>query len=339
MVAKPMDAFDEYGSAFGAAPAEAAEAPALLAPVARHPEDARLVKAMGQWRGLTEAIEAAIVPRLVLAHPRRPTEPAAPAGAAATLPGIDDFVALLLSDDDGAAAIGAVLALHGGGAGVPLDTIHLALLAPAARRLGEMWEEDSCDFATVTIGLHHLHAALRAFRDACLGGEEAPAPIARRAVLLAAPDGEQHVFGLAMVGEFLRRAGWEVRDAIGLRQGDLAALARREWFTIAAFTLSAESRLSPLAALVRAVRGQACNPAIGILVGGRVFADRPDQVARVGADATAGDARQAVLQAERLWAAAAAEARPAAAAPRRIGAGSMAAGAMAAGPMPQAPLG
>jgi hypothetical protein len=40
------------------------------------------------------------------------------------------------------------------------------------------------------------------------------------------------------------------------------------------------------------------NPALGVLVGGRVFVERPDLVALVGADATASDARQAALQAD-----------------------------------------
>jgi hypothetical protein len=42
------------------------------------------------------------------------------------------------------------------------------------------------------------------------------------------------------------------------------------------------------------------NPALGVLVGGRVFVERPELVALVGADATASDARQAALQAESL---------------------------------------
>lgn len=39
---------------------------------------------------------------------------------------------------------------------------------------------------------------------------------------------------------------------------------------------------------------------ITVMVGGRVFVEHPESVAAVGADATAANARQAVLQAEDL---------------------------------------
>jgi methanogenic corrinoid protein MtbC1 len=42
------------------------------------------------------------------------------------------------------------------------------------------------------------------------------------------------------------------------------------------------------------------NRAVWVLVGGRVFMDRPDLVARVGADATASDANEAVAISRKL---------------------------------------
>ena len=44
---------------------------------------------------------------------------------------------------------------------MPLELLFLRLLAPAARRLGELWEGDLCTFTDVTIGLSHLQQVLR----------------------------------------------------------------------------------------------------------------------------------------------------------------------------------
>ena len=175
-----------------------------------------------------------------------------------------------------------------------------------------MWEQDECDFGTVTLGLGHLHLVLHAFRGGF--GPERPRRDPRRKALLAAAPGEQHTFGLAMVGEFLRRAGWEVQDACGCSRPELAALVRGDWFAIAALTASEALRLPGLGETVHALRRASRNRGLGVLVGGRVFEARPDRVALVGADAAASDAAasdagQSVRQAERLWVAALAPAR------------------------------
>lgn len=250
-------------------------------------------------RRLAEAIECALVPRLLNAH-------GAGSGVTARMPDamltaeVDAFIILLLADGEEHGETGALARLQARGATV--EALCLDLLAPAARRLGEMWEDDVCDFATVTLGLSRLHRALHELHPVCAPGRMSlPVHPLRVAVLAAAP-GEQHVFGIAMVGEFLRSAGWEVHDAIGLPQGELAALVRHHWFAVAALSTSRESGLEALAGTVRALRAASCHRAIGVLVGGRIFTEQPGAVTRVGADATASDARSAIAQAERLLA-------------------------------------
>jgi MerR family transcriptional regulator, light-induced transcriptional regulator len=63
-----------------------------------------------------------------------------------------------------------------------------------------------------------------------------------------------------------------------------------------------DERLDGIATLIRLVRRESCNPGIGVMVGGRVVAEKPELTALVGADATATDGRQAALQAETLLA-------------------------------------
>ena len=122
----------------------------------------------------------------------------------------------------------------------------------------------------------------------------------RRAITATAP-GEQHRFGLAMVEKFLRGAGWHVRSEAGSTLDAVAAAVQSEWFAVAGITLSCESRLSALAATIKAIREQSCNKAIGVMVGGSVFSKNPELATRLGADAHAGSAPAAVLLAQKLF--------------------------------------
>ncbi len=246
---------------------------------------------------LSRTIEQEIVPRLVLARSAasaRPVEP--PPGSVPVQPGEADTLADLVIGHDPAPAhafIEAVLAR-----GTTLETLYLDLLAPAARRLGDMWSDDLCDFTQVTMGLWCLNQLLRET------GNDPPDPLVRREndrrILLVPVPGEQHTFGLAMVATMFRRSGWTVWSEPLASSNDLVGIVRSEWFTVIGFSLSCASRLEALATNIRRVRRASRNPAVGILVGGPVFIERPELVVMVGADATAVDGRQATLQAESL---------------------------------------
>ncbi len=242
---------------------------------------------------LVQTIETDIVPRLLMAHAAD-----VPADPEAAMPGpaeVAAFTALVLAE--GVEALMATIDDYRA-RGVPLERIYLDLLAPTARRLGRMWEEDECDFATVTLGLQHLHGVLHACRtDFVL--DRYPAEEERRALLSPVP-GEDHLFGIAIVAEFLRNAGWDVTDAQAASRREIADLVNRRWFAVVGLSISSESRLDALTGCIRAIRKASCNPGIGVLVGGQVFCARPELVAVVGADAAAADGRSAVLQAERL---------------------------------------
>ncbi|NJO36063.1 MAG: cobalamin B12-binding domain-containing protein [Rhodospirillales bacterium] len=182
--------------------------------------------------------------------------------------------------------------------GYALDVIYLDLLQPAAQHLGDRWTEDSVDFATATLGLCQMHQVVRELSPAF------HAEGRRRSegchALLTPAGHEQHSFGLAMVGEFLRREGWIVSSGPFATKSRLAAAVRSNCFTLVGFSLSCDSGLDALASQIRCVRQASLNRAVWVLVGGRVFVDRPELVARVGADAMACDARQAALISRRL---------------------------------------
>lgn len=181
--------------------------------------------------------------------------------------------------------------------GVPVEAIYLELLTPAARRLGELWSDDACDFLDVTIALGRLQRAVREISHLFVG--HGARPDAGR-VLLSCIPGEQHTLGLFIVSEFFVRDGWEVSLGAPVAECDLAALVRDEWFDVLGFSVACNSRVAYLSREIPRLRRESLNPRLAVVVGGRVFNDQPALVARVHADASASDAHGAPLLARRL---------------------------------------
>jgi methanogenic corrinoid protein MtbC1 len=252
---------------------------------------------------LAHALDAEVIPRLVLA--RRAAPACVPldereSGQTVARGDVATFTALVLEQDVGAAAehIAALRAR-----GVPLESVFLDLLGPAARCLGDMWNEDLCDFTQVTVGLWRLQQLVRELSPAFCDAAE-PQHQLRRALLVPA-QGEQHTFGLYMVAEFLRRAGWDVQAGPIASGSEMLSLVRNQWLAVVGISVSCETRLEGLAATIHAIRRASRNRGVGVMVGGPVFLERPELAALVGADASAVDGRQAALQAESLLALAA----------------------------------
>ena len=178
-----------------------------------------------------------------------------------------------------------------------MEQLLLDLLAPAARTLGAMWENDTCDFTAVTSGLWRLQSAMRALASV----EIVPPVNAPRIVLVPLP-GEDHTFGLSMVYEFFRRAGWNAWTGPVENRAALRSLVRARPVAVLGFSLACDDRLDDARAEIAAVRRASRNPDIAIMVGGPGFTDNPALAAAVGADATARDGQDAVLQATALLA-------------------------------------
>jgi methanogenic corrinoid protein MtbC1 len=69
---------------------------------------------------------------------------------------------------------------------------------------------------------------------------------------------------------------------------------------IVGLTVSVERHATPLTRTIASVRRASRNPGILVLVGGRVFTDRPGLATEIGADGTAADGQLAVTLAETL---------------------------------------
>lgn len=246
---------------------------------------------------LARTIEADVIPRLVQAHRLAPaaanTESAG--GPAQSIDQVLGFVDLIIGDSDAdlQAAVDAKRR-----AGMSIEGLYLDLFAPAARVLGEMWEDDACDFSTVTVALGRLQRLLRELSPSF--GTEVEHPANGRRALFAQPADEQHSFGLSMVAEFFRRDGWDVSGVVGGSTDDPASRVRKEWVDVVGFSIGSERRLDWLRQRIAAVRLASRNPGLLVMVGGPIFSLTPDLVAEVGADATARDAKSAPCVAARL---------------------------------------
>lgn len=245
---------------------------------------------------LMKTIESEIIPRLVLAHRGQVAHVGAASGAVAIAgEQIEVFARLLLDDDIDAPRV-FLAELRAGG--VSLDIVFLDLFSPAARRLGEMWSADLCDFTAVTLGLWRLQRLL--YENAPSFQADAEPQADGRRILLASMPGEQHTFGMYMVAEYFRRAGWDVIDGPMASAADVVAAVSRNWFEIVGLSLSCDRGLDAMAALIRDIRRSSRNGALGIIAGGSVFNEHPDAVLRVDADVSAADAREALDAAQDL---------------------------------------
>jgi methanogenic corrinoid protein MtbC1 len=247
----------------------------------------RCDRADEQVVGLVRTIEGEIIPRLMLAHVSA-AQALPPRGTQRRAPSAEDVTELarLVIAHDAPVALAYVEALRAQGMGV--EAIYVQLLGPVARELGEFWIADTCDFTQVTVGLWRLQQVLRALSPT-FQNEVKHAQTKQRALLVPLP-GEQHVFGVMVVAEFFRRAGWDVSDEPCATNEELEESVRLAWFDIAGLSVSSavgsEGRLAMVAASVRAIRRASRNRSIGVMVGGRIFIDHPEYVALVGADAT-----------------------------------------------------
>jgi methanogenic corrinoid protein MtbC1 len=235
---------------------------------------------------LIRTIEGEILPRLVVS--RRAQE-----SAALDVVDVAELVRLLLAHNVGVSSA-YIEALRRRGA--TLEMICLGLLAPAARQLGTMWEEDDVDFMQVTVGLCRLHQLLREL-SGDYPSEDNYGKSGRR-ILLATCPGEQHTFGIAVVAQFLRRAGWDVWPEFPATAAQIVTVIGQHSFSAVGFSVATDARLDELSETIRAIRKVSQQRTIGILAGGPILAERPQLAAAVGADATAADGFQAVLRAE-----------------------------------------
>lgn len=229
-------------------------------------------------------------------------------GPRPTVADIDKLTALILGPDN-TDALEYIYFLRQ--TGISLDHLHLELLEPTARHLGELWDNDQLDFFAVTAGVNKLQRIVHHFADL---ERIQPYGEMRRALVMVTP-GEDHNFGNQLVQKFMRAAGWSVSSLSGNDSQTAIDLVSKEWIAVVGFSISGRYHIDDLTNLISSIRKHSLNPYLGVMIGGPMVAQEPELVEQVGADGTASNAAAAVILAKKILA----KGLTAAADPRIIG--------------------
>lgn len=259
---------------------------------------------VGDTDELAQLIERLVIPRLMAdeagqsqSHASASAAPASSSrtGVMITTADVVAFAELSLADE-AAALVDFVDARMEGGSTV--EQLYIELLAPAARKLGVMWEEDQCDFVDVTMGLWRIQEVVRELARRAPTGR--CGGYGQRVALFSPMPGDQHSLGPTMISECFQRSGWHAESLIEPTCSELLAKVAGRHFDLVGLTVSNDCPTASLSSLIRSIRSVSSNPGICVMVGGRLIDEQSDLVTSCGADGTAPDAVAALEVADML---------------------------------------
>lgn len=242
---------------------------------------------------LDNLIQEQIIPRLLMAHSHWATRQVSDGPHSITAEEAARFASLPLEleADELLTLVEGYLAR-----GVCVESVYLDLLAPSARKLGQYWEEDRCDFVDVTMGLWRLQEVMR---EIAIGYPSSLSPIdPPRSALFLPMLGDCHSFGALMVEEVFSRGGWQTDVLLEPKRKELLQIVADRHFDLIGLTITAYCPTGNITEIISAVRSVSRSPKTLIFIGGRMVEDNPGMVSAVGADGTARDARSFLALAE-----------------------------------------
>lgn len=198
----------------------------------------------------------------------------------------------LISDDDTAAA-DIINTLRADGTAP--ETIYLKYLARAARRLGDLWNEDRVSFTRVTIATGRMFSLMRSMRHLF----EPRVLTNERAAIFASVPGEDHTMGVRMAADIFRQGGWDIELKIGLDHDALVAEIEKNPRGLVGFSIGGEHSIDALSRLVFAIN-ISCPQSRLFVCGPYVEEARP-VLELMGLDGIADDIDDAKIQLAQLW--------------------------------------
>jgi hypothetical protein len=228
---------------------------------------------------LKSLIISTVIPELVRQYRRLGTSQP----VLAAHPRVSELANLLVEPDQ-QAALELIRELHQG-AEWKLPLVG-TLFEAAARCLGDFWNEDFCSEFDVTLGLSRLQTAVGLFASE----EDYVIPVegSRPLVLIVPEPGELHRLGATLDSRVLSIAGWGPHVEAPADDKALQEIISTSWFDVLDLSLSAAFRrdhwLPRVKETIRLARRASLNPALMVLVGGRVFVEERHALASAGAD-------------------------------------------------------
>jgi hypothetical protein len=167
------------------------------------------------------------------------------------------------------------------------------LIEPTARRLGDLWGADLCSELDVSLGLSQLQRAVRVLNEEVLA-PTIPKGLYLPAVLIVPEPGEAHMLNSVMDSDVLTEAGWDPLLEFPENDEALQDLIAGTWFDALDLSLSPAFRrdnwLPRVTKTIALARHASRNPALVVIVAGRIFSEDAKAGAHVGADAASGTA-------------------------------------------------
>jgi hypothetical protein len=234
---------------------------------------------------LKDILVTAVLPELVARHAKKDWTTPWPIDQRARA------LADLLVGPDSNAAIDLLRSLQNTDGAI--RHLYQTLLEPAARRLGDLWGADLCGELDVTIGLGQLQRAVRVLNEEIMQ-PTLPKGLYMPAVLVVPEPGEAHSFNSILEADVLTNAGWDPLTEFPSSDEALQDMIAGTWFDALDLSLSPAFRrehwLPRVTQTIALARHASRNPALVVVVGGRIFAEDSKAGARVGADASSGSA-------------------------------------------------
>ena len=166
--------------------------------------------------------------------------------------------------------------------------VYRHLLAPAARRLGDLWENDEVSFTEVTVAttkIRYMAIATAPLFPVHAFDEAGRVP----RILITTVPGEQHTMGVHLSVEAFRSEGWSVWSGVPRSTTELVDLVAQEHYDVIGLSVSANRHLPAVAEAAADARRASLNPNVRIVLGGGMATRAPEKLAGLGVDLIASD--------------------------------------------------
>ena len=205
-----------------------------------------------------------------------------------------DELARALMEVDAEAGIAFIQRVQDRGASV--ETVYLAYLAEAAKRLGVWWEEDLVSFAEVTAATGHIYAVMRGLKPLL---QSAAPELTQPSAFFTAVPGETHLLGVSMAADLFRKQGWDVAFKREFDHDEIVQYAAHSQMPLIGLSAGGEHCLAPLARLVVALRISV--PDTSIMVSGAILNTSYESVKALRVDILPTSMDDAIEQAQNVW--------------------------------------